>query len=458
MTRNTLLAISASVLAASAASAQRAELASFEPDDGMRSDRFGASLALLGNLAAVGAPNTDDHGSSTGSVYLFDITDPAAPVQLAKLLADDAYKFNHFGFSVAIGDGVLVVGALTDEVGNNSGSAYVFDISDPASPVQVAKIMAADGAEADNFGIAVALEGSVAIISAQGDDDRGGGSGSLYVFDLSDPASPVQVTKFTASDGQTGDALGYRVAMDGGVAIVSAHGDDDVSDQAGAAYLLDLTDPGNPVQIAKLHAPDGDSSDNFGASVAIGGGIAVVGASGDDDRGPSSGSAYVFDAATGQYLTKLVAFDGAQAYYFGDAVATDGTMAVVGSAYDAENGEESGSAYLFHVPGGQLVSKLLPSDALAFDRFGSAVAMHSSLALATSIGDARNSDLPGRGYLFETNPCPADLTGDGIVDILDVLMFLNLWAAQDPAADWNGDGSINSLDVLGFLDQWTSGC
>ncbi len=55
-------------------------------------------------------------------------------------------------------------------------------------------------------------------------------------------------------------------------------------------------------------------------------------------------------------------------------------------------------------------------------------------------------------------PCPADFNGDGGVDTLDVLAFLNAWSAGDSTADFNHDGAINTLDVLAFLNAWSVGC
>ncbi|MCC7390461.1 MAG: PQQ-binding-like beta-propeller repeat protein [Phycisphaerales bacterium] len=60
-------------------------------------------------------------------------------------------------------------------------------------------------------------------------------------------------------------------------------------------------------------------------------------------------------------------------------------------------------------------------------------------------------------YAFK-DPCPADFNGDGAANTLDVLAFLNAWAAGDARADFNGDGSINTLDVLAFLNAWSAGC
>ena len=59
---------------------------------------------------------------------------------------------------------------------------------------------------------------------------------------------------------------------------------------------------------------------------------------------------------------------------------------------------------------------------------------------------------------FEVEVCLADFNDDGAVNTLDVLAFLNAWAAGDSAADINGDGEINTLDVLAFLNLWASAC
>jgi cytochrome c peroxidase len=53
--------------------------------------------------------------------------------------------------------------------------------------------------------------------------------------------------------------------------------------------------------------------------------------------------------------------------------------------------------------------------------------------------------------------CEADFTRDGQVNSLDVLGFLNAWAAS-LEADTNRDGVVNTLDVLAFLNRWTEGC
>ena len=54
--------------------------------------------------------------------------------------------------------------------------------------------------------------------------------------------------------------------------------------------------------------------------------------------------------------------------------------------------------------------------------------------------------------------CIADFNGDGVVNTLDFLAFLNAFMAGDPSADCNGDGTLNTLDLLCFLNAYNEGC
>merc|ERR1719152_688729 len=99
-----------------------------------------------------------------------------------------------------------------------------------------------------------------------------------------------------ASDAAASDYFGRSVAIDGNTIVVGADGDDDAGSKSGSAYVFRTSDSGASYdQVAKLTAADAAASDYFGVSVAIAGGTIVVGAYGDDDAGPLSGSAYVFE-------------------------------------------------------------------------------------------------------------------------------------------------------------------
>ena len=102
-------------------------------------------------------------------------------------------------------------------------------------------------------------------------------------------------------------------------------------------------------------APDGAVSDAFGASVAADGDVIVVGSQHDDDQGQSSGSAYVFHRNQGGLgnwgqVRKLLPSTGGVDFSFGCSVAVSGDVIVVG-AYGEGTGstfrENTGAAYVF---------------------------------------------------------------------------------------------------------------
>jgi|GEM_PF-3454817 len=55
-------------------------------------------------------------------------------------------------------------------------------------------------------------------------------------------------------------------------------------------------------------------------------------------------------------------------------------------------------------------------------------------------------------------PCDADLNGDGLLDNGDLIAFVGLFLAGDPAADANGDGFIDNGDITSFVASYLAGC
>jgi hypothetical protein len=252
------------------------------PSDGATSDYFGYSVAISGTTAIVGAYGDGDNGGYSGSAYLFDTT---TGTQIAKLLPSDGAGDDLFGNSVAISGTTAIVGAYgDDDNGGYSGSAYLFDTT---TGTQIAKLLPSDGAVNDFFGTSVAISDTIAIVGAYLDDDNGTNAGSAYLFDTT---TGTQIAKLLPSDGAANGRFGTSVAIIGTTAIVGAYGDDDNGGDSGSVYLFDTT---TGTQIAKLLPSDGAADDNFGYSVAISGTTAIVGAYGDDDNGGDSGSAYL---------------------------------------------------------------------------------------------------------------------------------------------------------------------
>ena len=325
---------------------------------------------------------------------------------------------------------------------------------------QLAKLLPDDGAAGDLFGNSVAINGAIAIVASYRDDDNGTDSGSAYLFDISDPANPVQIFKLLPDDGAVDDRFGWSVAISGAngkqTAIVGAYVDGDNGNVSGSAYLFD-TNTGR--QIAKLLPGDGVAGDWFGYSVAISDTTAIVGAFHDNDNGSNSGSAYLFGTTTGLQTAKLLADDGTAFDHFGRSVAISGATAIVGAHWDDDNGSSSGSAYLFDITTGRQIAKLLPNDGAAFDHFGNFVAISGATAIVGAWQDDDNGDDSGSAYLFDTAgtpACPWDLGGDGGVGILDLLTLLAAWGPSPTPGppDFDGDSTVGILDLLILLANW----
>ncbi|MDF1592338.1 MAG: hypothetical protein P1P89_12555 [Desulfobacterales bacterium] len=301
------------------------------PADLAAGDVFGQSAAISGDTAIIGAPHDDDGGYYSGSAYIYKRIGDAF-IQQAKLTAADASAYDYFGWSVAIQGDTAVVGAYGDDGGESSGSVYIFTRTGETW-TQQAKLTAGDAEAYDYFGWSVAISGDTVIAGAYGNDDAGESSGAAYIFTRTGEAW-TQQAKLTAADAAAYDYFGKSVSINGDYAIVGAHGSDDRGESSGAAYVF-MWNGSGWIQDAKLTAGDGEAYDNFGVSVAVSGNHAVVGASGDDDGGIDSGAAYIF--STSSPWTQQIKLTGANAgayAHFGYSVAI-GSINLPGNLYVA---------------------------------------------------------------------------------------------------------------------------
>lgn len=413
--------------------------------DGAAADWFGWSVAIDDGIVAVGVNNHDAENPEAGAVYLFDASTGGV---IATLEPDSGMPRDQFGWSIAIDNGVIAVGGISDNTnGPRAGAAYLFDAD---SGTQIARLVPDDPSPETFFGFSIAIDDGIIGVGVPFDDHNGRQSGSAYLFDLSTRA---QIAKLIPSDGETGDAFGTSIAIGNGIVVVGAPGDDDSGFDSGASYRFDAL-TGAP--LAKLVPSDGALEDNFGISIAIDDGIVAVGADGDRDNSIFSGSAYLFDVFTGAQLAKLLPNDGAAQDFFGLSIAMDNGVVAIGARTDGDNGIDSGSAYLFDVATGVQIAKLLPSDGAANDQFGLSIAIDNGvIAVGSTLDDDLGAD-SGSAYLFGL--CRADFNGDGTVNTLDFIAYLNAFNAGDPSADVNGDGVVNTLDFLAFLNAFNEGC
>ena len=277
-------------------------------DDGTSADWFGLSVSIHGDYALIGAPQDDDNGDGSGSAYLFRWNGSTWD-QIGKLTANDGAIGDRFGNAVSLDDDVALIGAVADDDhGSASGSAYLFRAPTQSGNTwsQEAKLTAKDGQASDLFGFSVSVSEDVALIGAYADDDNGTSSGSAYLFRWNE-ADWQQEAKLTASDGSSSDLFGYSVSVSRNIALIGAYGDDDNGARSGSAYLFRHQNGTWQEDESKLLASDGNASDLFGYSLSIRGDMALVGAYQDDDQGETSGSAYAYQVNTISAMTILPA-------------------------------------------------------------------------------------------------------------------------------------------------------
>ena len=398
-------------------------------------DRYGLEVRFEGTTAAVGAYLDDGVVADAGAVHLQRF-DGVGWTHEAKVVAADGAAQDGFGVGVAIDGDTLLVGAPFDNAaGTVSGSAYVF-VRSGSQWTQQAKLVPAGLAGDQHLGISVALDGDTA---ALGTNDS---PGAVYVYVRSGTQWTLQ-QKLTVP---MPSVFGSRLALDGETLLVSDIGDSQFGTQAGAAYVF-LRVGGSWSQEAKLGAPDGDANfwDAFGSSLAIEGDLAVVGAVWDDQGGANAGAAYVFERSGSSWSHggKLLASAAAAGDLFGQSVALDAGRILVGAPGVDAAGDGAGAAYAFGIGDGgwTLRGKLVPATTGPTAGAGSGVALHGDLALLGGPTFGLGGP-PGRAWALRLGLCAEPFcAGDGSL------------ATACPCANWGqlGRGCENSGGTGGAL-------
>lgn len=422
--------------------------------DGAASDYFGRCVEVGGELIMVGISRDDDYLQDSGSVYCY-VRATGDPIN--KLFPDDAEPGDLFGASVAYGgeggEAVIAVGSVRDDDNGveDSGSVYLFD---PVSGLQVKKLRADEPGEEDYFGGPLAIEGSVLAVGVRCDDDNGSDAGSVLLFDTT---TGRQTRTLLADDGGANDWMGTSVAIGGGRVIAGAVWNDNANGvDAGAAYVFDAA---TGQQVAKLLAPDGSARDYFGAKVAIGGGVIAAQASGDEHAGQAgTGSVYLFDAVSLGMIGKLVPPEDGGAVHFDGGLKLlsrpEGVLLAVGAAVDDPLAPHDRAVYVYALGAKTPPHVFYPSESLEADDFGYQIALGEGELI---VGAPAFFGLgAGAAYRFAlpgpAADCPPDLNGDGALNFFDVSVFLS------DRPDFNGDGRVNFFDVSDFVSSFLAGC
>ena len=386
-----------------------AEQAKLLAADGVAQDQFGFSVAVDGDTAVVGMPrDTTGANTSQGAAYVYVRTGETWTFQ-QKLTGSDSAITDQFGYAVAVSGDTIAVGRYNTTTGQNraDGKVYIFTRSGSVW-TETQTLVSSDIAQGDSFGYSLALENNTLAVGARNKTDGANFfKGAAYIFTRSAPgASFAQQQKLMGSDTGFSDFFGEAVALSGDTAVIGSVTDFGTANANGKAYVFVRSGTVWTEQQI-LQAQNGSPNGAFGVSVAVSGDTALIGARTEvvNQATGELGAAYVF-ARSGGVWTQQQRFTAREVTprndQFGYAVAIKGDTLAIGSpAHEIVSGiANHGAVYVYQRSGNAWgrAYKIIHGDP-APDALGQALAFDGSsiLAGAPSKGSAR-----GAAYVFKT--------------------------------------------------------
>jgi hypothetical protein len=371
-------------------------------------DNFGDVVAINDTYAAIGVPLEDDaSGTSSGKVYVFNLSDGSLTYTLNNPSEYSTGADDYFGHSIAMSDTHIIVGApYEDRAGTQSGSIYIFDLSDGSLTYTITNPDPVGEGTGDYFGWSVAISGNYAIAGAPYYDETGTitQSGRAYIFNMSTGLLEYTLDNPNAYYTATGDYFGISVAISDTRAIVGAHQEDNaVATNVGKAYIFDMS---TGLLEYTLDNPTNTAVSLFGENVAITDNYAVVTASREESTTgqQTSGRVYIYNLSDGSLRHTLYnPEDPTGDEHFGHSLDVSSTHVIIGAHRSGSS--QSGAAYIFDISDGSLVSKLdNPNayDTIVSDEFGISVAIYGANAIVGAHQEDEEFDSnSGKAYMFQ---------------------------------------------------------
>jgi alpha-tubulin suppressor-like RCC1 family protein len=381
---------------------------------GSASEDFGVVIGIdaSGETLCVAAPS---YSSSIGRVSIFHNFFPSLTFDTYNKLSIE--NITPTASTLRLGSNTYDIGTATDIyiedtgtyeietkdantfalVSNVTGTVTQVDVYDYASSTEQKLTADANAANYDRFGESVAVSGDYAIIGAASDPgEEGAGNGAAYIF-IRNGTSWSRQARIVATGGASSDQFGISVAIDGDYAVIGSSGDDDAGSSSGSAYIFVRSGTSWTQQYNLTAGTDAQAGDKFGISVSISGDSVIIGA---ESKNSNAGAAYVYVRNGSSWsLQQKITPSGATANdYFGGSVSISGNYAIIGARGD-------NSAYVFerNASTWSLHENLTASDGVAGDNFGFSVMIVGDYAIVGAVyGDSAVTDA-GSAYVFKRN-------------------------------------------------------
>ncbi|MEM8834880.1 MAG: hypothetical protein AAGD00_03565 [Planctomycetota bacterium] len=434
------------------------------------SARFGEGVAIEDDRIVVGSPGesirVNGDNARSGVVYIFDRESGA---QTARLTPSSGAWFET-GYAVDLVGNTLVIGSPGDgepgdlSNGPRDGGGYIIDLADLSQtefqmydyPPDEARTGVAVAA-APGRGLLMALKAQYQI----NDPDNGVYSREIGFGFESGSGAPTQVFAPLIErphQGPGGIAIGSGVIAIGTPSLTrfpgggAFRGGVHLFDDATGGYLETLY-PTSP-------------QDSHGSSLAIGGGLLVVGA-----PGTLGDAIYVYEIASRTLLYRLIDADIESPdadSNFGESIAISNGLIVVGApTHDNDDvGYASGRAYVIEATTGDLVATLQASDAIPSAFFGDSVDIFGNTVVVGAPEHRYPGEPPlhGAAYVF-TIPldCACDIDGNGVTNTADITFVVSNLGAGSPGAtgtpgDADGDGLTTTADITLVVSNLGTNC
>lgn len=259
---------------------------------------FGESLSVSQDFIVVGAPLASSRTNPVPGQALVFGRQGGKWVQIACLVPSDARKKSSFGWSVAVQGTTIIVGAIEDSPDGvyNAGSAYVFKTDDGGTTWrEVQKLIASDKQKSDWFGYSVAMGDGIVMIGMVNNHEPKNREG-VYVFCSGDNGFEWRLVQILRPrDASRGQGFGRSISLYRTTAVVGAV--DDGYYSPGAAYVYSTCNNNCSTswsETQKLVSPNPSINQQFGHSVAIQHNSLIIGALADGVPGNYWGAVFTF--------------------------------------------------------------------------------------------------------------------------------------------------------------------
>ncbi len=421
-------------------------------------DEYGRTIAIDGDTLVIGAQLDDSCGvnSNFGSGTVY-VYDIRSGKQLFQLSGLVQESYTRFGVDLEITDQYIVVASNRGRLNSRNGAVYVFD---RFSGSLIRTIQPEQENGFDYFGSSIDIDQGLLAVGAPWYSVDHNEEGAAYVFDLK---SGQQLSICVADDRDTGDNLGTDVSIHNGIVAAGAPDASGIVNREGAVYLFDAF---TGEQVTKINAgKNWTQGGGFGESIIQSDDYLIIGAPSQNTAGIGAGSVFVFDANTLMLIEEITSPWAEFSDHFGNSLARWDDQLLIGMERRVfSDGGRPPNALIYDLSTFEVVHELVPSRGSELAGFGSGVAMNNRYAL---VGMSPERNVPFAGHtaaafvyqIVEANPCPADLNTDGLLDFFDVSAFLVAFASDDlTVADLNDDGSLDFFDVSAFLVAFKAGC